>query len=179
MVENRENETFGREIIDRKRRLWYNDSGLGRFRGERSFFVPAPKKWPLAIPSTIVKGHFCSVLVSNILVTSLSVGSAPMVSQWLICKTCIFRRIFFGVCFGSYYLGSLKFTCTLVSPRCICIIASPTGFCKTGYSIKTPQNLCGKRRIPPFFPMFPLTFSPVHGILKVLGDAERPFLSYV
>jgi hypothetical protein len=44
MVEKGESKTFAWKIIDRKRRLWYNDSGLGRFRGERSFFVPAKKK---------------------------------------------------------------------------------------------------------------------------------------
>ena len=48
----------------------------------------------MAIPSTIVKGHFHSVLVSNILVTSLSVGSAPMVSQWLFAKL-VFLGVFF------------------------------------------------------------------------------------
>ena len=93
------------------------------------------------------------------LVTSLSVGSAPMVSQWLICKTCIFRRIFFGVCFGSYYLGSLEFTCTLVSPLCTCIIASALAFFKTEYSINPPQNLCVKRRFQSFF-QFPVDIFP-------------------
>ena len=69
---------------------------------------PARRKLPLAIPSTIVKGHFHSVLVSNILVTSLSVGSAPMVSQWLFCKTCIFRRIFSGTVLALIILGAFE-----------------------------------------------------------------------
>ena len=90
---------------------------LGRFRGEALFFAARPKRndpWRFRQQSSRVISVQFWYLTS--LVTSLSVGSAPMVSQWLICKTCIFRRIFFGVCFGSYYLGSLKFTCTLVSP---------------------------------------------------------------
>ena len=151
MVEKGESKTFTRQIIDRKRRLWYNDSGLGRFRGEALLFRSRPQRndpWRFRQQSSRVISVQFWYLTS--LVTSLSVGSAPMVSQWLICKTCIFRRIFFGVCFGSYYLGSLAFTCTLVSPLCICIIAPPCMICKTGYSIKTPQNLCGKRRIPRF-----------------------------
>ena len=44
---------------------------------------------------------------------------------------------------------------------------------------KNTPKLVWKTQNPPFFPRFPLTFFPVHGILKVLGDAERPFLSYV
>ena len=42
---------------------------------------------------------------------------------------------FLRVCFGSYYLGSLSVTCTLVSPLCTCMIAPEPGFCKRGYSI--------------------------------------------
>ena len=58
MVEKGENETFDREIIDRKRRLWYNDSGLGRFRGKRSFFVPGPKEMTLGDSVNNRQGSF-------------------------------------------------------------------------------------------------------------------------
>ena len=44
---------------------------------------------------------------------------------------------------------------------------------------KNAPKLVWKTQNPPFFPMFPLTFFSVHDILKMLGDAERPFLSYV
>mgnify|MGYP003467237099 CR=1 FL=1 len=58
MVEKGESKTFAWKIIDRKRRLWYNDSGLGRFRGERSFFVPAQKEMTLGDSVNNRQGSF-------------------------------------------------------------------------------------------------------------------------
>ena len=58
MVEKGESKTFAWKIIDRKRRLWYNDSGLGRFRGERSFFVPGPKEMTLGDSVNNRQGSF-------------------------------------------------------------------------------------------------------------------------
>ena len=58
MVEKGESKTFARQIIDRKRRLWYNDNGLGRFRGKRSFFVPGPKEMTLADSVNNRQGSF-------------------------------------------------------------------------------------------------------------------------
>ena len=92
------------------------------------------------------------------LATSLSVGSDPDVSQWLFAKL-VFLGGFFRVWGGSYCLGSLLFTCTLVSPLCTCIIASGLDFCKTGYSINPPQNLCVKRRFMSFS-QFPVDIFP-------------------
>ena len=58
MVEKGENETFGREIIDRKRRLWYNDSGLGRFRGGALLFRSGPKEMTLGDSVNNRQGSF-------------------------------------------------------------------------------------------------------------------------
>ena len=54
----------------------------------------APQKMTLGDSVNIVKGHFHSVLVSNILVTSLSVGSDPFISHNGYAKFVSFRRIF-------------------------------------------------------------------------------------
>ena len=90
------------------------------------------------------------------LVTSLSVGSDPVFHNGRMQNLYLLGG-FLRVCFGSYCLGSLWFTCTLVSPLCTCMIASVFPFCKTGYSINPPQNLCVKRRFLSF-PQFPVDF---------------------
>ena len=90
------------------------------------------------------------------LVTSLSVGSDPVFHNGRMQNLYLLGG-FLRVRGGSYYLGSLWFTCTLVSPLCTCMIASVFPFCKTGYSINPPQNLCVKRRFLTF-PQFPVDF---------------------
>ena len=66
-----------------------------------------PEKMTLGDSVNIVKGHFHSVLVSNILVTSLSVGSVPGFTQWLNAKLVSFRRIFSGSVLALIILGAL------------------------------------------------------------------------
>ena len=90
------------------------------------------------------------------LVTSLSVGSDPVFHNGRMQNLYLLGG-FLRVWGGSYCLGSLAFTCTLVSPLCTCMIAFGSPFCKTGYSINPPQNLCVKRRFLSF-PQFPVDF---------------------
>ena len=84
------------------------------------------------------------------LVTSLSAGSDPFVSQWRCAKPVSIRRIFAGSVLALIFLGAGRFTCTLVSPLCTCIIAPAFAFYKMGYSIKSARNLCLKRRFAGF-----------------------------
>ena len=58
MVEKGESKTFARQIIDRKRRLWYNDSGLGRFRGGALLFRSGPKEMTLGDSVNNRQGSF-------------------------------------------------------------------------------------------------------------------------
>ena len=51
------------------------------------------------------------------LFTSLSIGSDPLLYTMAM-QNLYFLGGFLRVCFGSYYLGSLLLTCTLVSPLC-------------------------------------------------------------
>ena len=121
--------------------------------------------WPRALPGENDPWRFrqqSSRVISipfwylTSLVTSLSVGSDPVFHNGRM-QNLFLLGGFLRVCFGSYCLGSLAFTCTLVSPLCTCMIASVFPFCKTGYSINPPQNLCVKRRFLSF-PQFPVDF---------------------
>ena len=58
MVEKGESKTFARQLIDRKRRLWYNDSGLGRFRGGALLFRSGPKEMTLGDSVNNRQGSF-------------------------------------------------------------------------------------------------------------------------
>ena len=119
---------------------------------ERIVSGDSPQKMTLGDSVTIVKGHFHSVLVSNIFVYLAFYWIRPVsFSQWHLQNLYLLGG-FLRVCFGSYYLGSRLFTCTLVSPLCTCMIAPARPFCKTGYSTKAPKNLCEKRRFPVYTP---------------------------
>ena len=121
--------------------------------------------WPRALPGENDPWRFrqqSSRVISiqfwylTSLVTSLSVGSDPVFHNGRMQNLYLLGG-FLRVWGGSYYLGSLWFTCTLVSPLCTCMIASVFPFCKTGYSINPPQNLCVKRRFHGFS-QFPVDF---------------------
>ena len=107
MVEKGENETFGRDIIDRKRRLWYNDSGLGRFRGGALLFRSGPKRndpWRFRQQSSRVISVQFWYLTSWL--PHFLLDQTPC-SQWLIAKLVSFRRIFGGSVLALIILGAL------------------------------------------------------------------------
>ena len=126
------------------------------------------KKWPLTIPSTIVKGHFCSVLVSNICwLTSLSVVfSAPACHNGILCNVKIHNVL-------GGFLKPLpcfwKFTCTLVSPLCAYKITQKNRKINMQYCIKYIKCICAKHRFTQEKHTTRLTFQPGCVMIIVLG----------
>ena len=102
------------------------------------------KKWPLmfCLLTTNIRGHFSELLVSNIYwLTSLSADWHKRFFFWR--NSNYFRGNSFVFLFvymiGRFirlclwpslvFLNLGSFTCTLVSPLCVCIIARKDGFC--------------------------------------------------
>ena len=130
MVQNTENMIFMILIVDLEVWMWY-DNHVGAAGRPARFSLLRQKKWPLTnlLITQIVKGHFCSFLLSNIYwLTSLSAGSTPA-----------FSLTKFVILLQEEWVVKafvLKITCTLVSPLCAFIITRERHFFKMGYSIR-------------------------------------------
>ena len=86
------------------------------------------------------------------LVTSLSVGSDPDVSQWLFCKTCIFRRIFSGL--GWLLLSWEPFVYLYIGITSLYLYNSIRfGLLQDGIFHKSTAKLVCKTQIHEFFPI--------------------------
>ena len=86
------------------------------------------------------------------LVTSLSVGSDPDVSQWLFCKTCIFRRIFSGL--GWLLLSWEPCVYLYIGITSLYLYNSIRfGLFQDGIFHKSTAKLVCKTQIPEFFPI--------------------------
>ena len=86
-----------------------------------------------------------------------------------LCKTCIYRRIFHRVCFGSYDLGSREIYLYIGITSLYLYDSTGPGIFQDGIFHKIIPKLVWKTQIHRFSPILKLTFFFTHDILNVLG----------